>query len=155
MKYLKKLTALAALTAFAGASYVSAQSQEPLDRTYTLPDFTVEGVSSPVLESYSTPRIPASKVGMQVTMYYTIDKKGNVRSIRSNTGPFSDQARADLAVTMTQMLRKWKFEPATSSGGYPVAIKVSMPVKVTSPGTASNNYASISVKDMKLVPKAG
>ena len=86
-------------------------------------------------------------------MYYTINKKGHVHSIRSNVPLTADYAKGDLVALMTQTLKQWKFEPATDTAGEPVAIKVSMPVKVTAPGAASNAYAGIQIEGMKLVAK--
>ena len=153
MKHVNKLSALVAFASLVFASVASADSYDSLERTYTLPSFTVEGVSDPVLTSYTTPRISNSKIGIEVTMYYTISKKGHVHSIRSGAPLTADYAKGDLAALMTQTLKQWKFEPATNSAGEPVAIKVSMPVKVTAPGTASNAYAGIQIGGMKLVAK--
>lgn len=155
MKHVNKLSALVAFISLIFASAASADSYDSLERTYTLPSFTVEWVSDPVLASYATPRVSSSKIGLEVTMYYTINKQGHVQSIRSNSAlATGGHARGDLVALMTQTLKQWKFEPATNSAGEPIAIKVSMPVKVTEPGTASNAYAGIQIKGMKLVAKS-
>ncbi|MBK1878828.1 hypothetical protein [Pelagicoccus mobilis] len=155
MKYINKLSALVAIFVLGGVSSASAQPDDSVTRTYTLPNFTVEGVSNPVLQSYSTPRVHNSTIGTEITMYYTINKKGRVQSIRSNAGPFSEMSESELSILMTRTLRSWKFTPATNGVGEPVSIRVSMPVKVMSPGAGGDAYAGIVVKDMKLVAKSG
>ena len=147
MKQTPKIIALIASLMIAGFSGLSAQSQSEVTRSYTLPSFTVEGVADPELQSYVTPRVPSYLVGSKITMYYTIDTNGDVRSIRSNavfTG-------GDLASMMTQALRSWHFEPARNAEGETVAIKVAMPVEIVPQGSAQSSYASIQLKDMKLV----
>lgn len=152
MKINKLISALAASIMIIGISGASAQTLENPERTYTLPNFTVEGVSDPVLETYVTPRIPTRLVGSDITMYYTIGKDGSIRSIRSNAFFWGS---SDLAALMTNALKQWKFEPATNNAGEPVAIRVAMPVQVVSQGSAENAYLSINAGGIKLTVKAG
>ena len=147
MKHISKISALAACLIFTAFSGAFAQSQEEATRSYTLPSFTVQGVADPELTSYVTPRIPSYLVGESLTMYYTINEEGDVKSIRSSVS-FTG---ADLATKMTEALRHWHFEPAKNDAGEAVAIKVAMPVKVVPRGTSNNAYASIDLKNMKLV----
>lgn len=142
-----KITALAASLLFAVFAGVNAQSQDETTRSYTLPSFTVEGVSDPELKSYKTPRIPGYLVGESIIMYYTINEEGDVHSIRSSS-PFTG---GDLAATMSQALRSWVFEPATNDAGEPVAIRVAMPVKVVPRGQSNNAYASIDISGLQFV----
>ena len=137
------VTCLLAMVSF----NLNAQSEGESARSYTLPNFTVEGVADPELTHYVTPRIPSYLVGTNVTMYYTINKEGDVQSIRSNAG----FASGELATMVSQALRSWHFEPAKNDAGEAVAIKVAMPVRVVGRGESNNAYASIDVKDFKLV----
>ena len=146
MKNTSKLSALIVCLSFALFSGAQAQSDEAT-RSYTLPSFTVEGVADPELTSYVTPRIPSYLVGESLTMYYTINKEGDVKNIRSSVS-FTG---ADLATLMTSALQSWHFQPAKNGAGEAVAIKVAMPVKVVSRGQANNAYASIDVDKMKVV----
>ncbi len=150
MKHVTKLSALAACLLLIAAPFASAQSQEEPLRSYTLPNFTVEGVSDPELQSYVTPRIPSYLIGSNITLYYTINEEGKVQSVRSN----ASITEKDLDAIMTKALRKWQFAPATNSSGDAVAIKVAMPVEVVAYGTTSNAYASISIKGMTLAAKS-
>ncbi len=146
MKYVSKISALIAFLALVATPFAIADSQADSYKAYTLPSFTVEGVSDPELQSYVTPRIPSYLLGSTVTMYYTINEKGDIQSTRSNAA-FSGR---DLAQVMTDALREWKFEPATNSAGEPVAIRVAMPVQVVEQGSNPIGLASISVTGMKL-----
>ena len=152
MKIKKLISALAASMIIIGISGASAQNLENPERTYTLPGFTVEGYSDPVLKAYNAPRVPESLIGSSIVMYYTIDTQGNVRGIRSSSPFFT---YSDLDAIMSNALRNWKFEPATNSAGDAVAIKVAMPVEVVPQGSAASGYASINFAGVKLTVKTG
>lgn len=147
MKQKTKVSILVSCLLAMVAFNLNAQSQDESTRSYTLPSFTVEGVADPELTHYVTPRIPSYLVGSNITMYYTINKDGDVQSIRSDAG-FAD---GDLAAMVSQALRSWHFVPAKNSAGDAVEIKVAMPVRVVPRGESDNAYASIDVKDFKLV----
>ena len=150
MKYVSKITALAAFLTISAVPAALAQSSKEPMRSYTLPSFTVDGVSDPDLQSYVTPRVPSYLVGSKLIMYYTISDKGNVHSISSN-GAVSQR---DLANIMTDSLREWRFEPAISNTGEAVSIRVAMPVEIVAQDSSSKAYVSIDVKGMKLVSKS-
>ena len=129
-----------------GAAEEKTASQDP---DYVLKEYEVLDITLPVADKIVTPRVPHYAVGAKVTMLFSVTDKGVPINIRAKGIPLHDAA--DLASSMSFALRGWRFKPALDKGGYPIAVKVALPVRVVRKVESSQAIASIGFGNLELI----
>ena len=81
----------------------------------------------PVPTKIVQPGVSASQVGKVVLLQFTITEKGKPTNIQTVDLRQDDPV---LAERIIRALRSWEFTPALSDDGQPVAVTVTMPIKV-------------------------
>ena len=150
MKALNKWISLALgiclVSSSVGAAQETPASEEP---DYVLKKYEVLDITLPVVEKIVTPPVPSHTIGAKVTMLFSVTDKGIPINIRAKGWPL--HAAADLSATMQTILRSWRFKPALDEGGYPIAVKVALPVEVVRKKEASQAIASIDFGNLELI----
>ena len=86
----------------------------------------------PSLTKHSVPLVSSKLIGTQVTLRFTISKKGKPTGVDTQKplpGIYYPRDR-DFAVQMIEAVKHWRFEPARGVNGEAKAIAVLMPVEV-------------------------
>ena len=84
-------------------------------------------ITVPVPTKIVQPGVSANQVGKVVLLQFTVTENGKPTNIQT-----VDLRPADplLAERIIRALRSWEFTPALSDDGQPVAVSVTMPIKV-------------------------
>ena len=81
----------------------------------------------PVPTKIVQPGVSASQFGKVVLLQFTITEEGKAKNIQTVDLRPNDPV---LAERIIRALRSWEFTPALSDDGQPVAVSVTMPIKV-------------------------
>ena len=130
---------------------LNAADEKTSSSEYQLSTYKVEDMTIPIATKTVSPRLRRGQIGTEVKMLFVVNEKGRATGIRTSNR-FSDSP--DLAGAMSQVLRRWEFEPARDKNGFPVAVQVSLPVKVVKSGSKNRQHASLAVAKLSIVPVA-
>lgn len=138
---------LAAFT-FLGAEEANSDSTT---KEHQLPEYTVE-LSFPILTKAIPPRLSKSQIGHKVEMEFTVTDKGNTTNIKSAE---AFPVAQDLAAAMKRVIRHWEFEPARNRQGLPIAVRMTLPVRVVRDGENAEQYAAIATVNPTVAALSG
>ena len=124
-KLIQSLLCSIALTLLPLAASTEKETSKSPD--YQLPAYKVEDMTLPIPTKVVAPRLRPGLVGTEVKMLFTVTDKGQAIHIRSSK-PFSDSPV--LTGSMSQVLKKWEFEPARDRNGIARSVKVSLPIRI-------------------------
>lgn len=124
MKAVRKFVLLVSL----GVTGVVAASANTLEQTYV--DAYPQDRSVPVPVKVVSPTISSDYAGRTVNVDFTVDQKGRPVDF-SVVSP----AEPPLASAVVQAVKHWEFRPALRDG-VPVAMKVTLPVRILAPAEA-------------------
>lgn len=104
--------------------------------------------SAPKLKQIVEPQLSGSMIGQRTTLLFTINKNGHTSNVRFKG---SSVFLNDLTIVMKRAVEKWTYEPARDADGNPVAIKVELPVEVSSKKKDNKVYACVTLGSLKKV----
>ncbi len=133
-----------ALGASASADAVEDESQS--EPEYELPEYEfIAYVTLPKPTRSPMPKVKSQLVGTKFNIYLTVTKEGRAENVRLQRplASYSNVDRMTFANQALQAVSKWRFQPARDADDKPVAVNVSMPIKVVKYGQIYRAMASL------------
>lgn len=136
----------------------AANDEQATGEEYQLPEYKVEDIAAlPKPIHQVIPIFQRGLVGTIIDIRLEVNKQGEVSSVHTATPLFAlgiiNEKERDFASQMIHYVSSWMFEPALDANKQPVAVEVSMPVKVVDGVDLQKTYASLALQKLELIRK--